>query len=68
MSTGKSLVCVRCQKQLPAGITYCVACGCQNDADNLISRQLDIENQLTKREGERSFLRNLFAIFSRRRR
>lgn len=55
-------VCARCQQQLAAGTTYCVACGFQNEADGLVGRQMAIESELTKRRNFGSFLRKLFSF------
>ena len=62
-SPGTGPLCARCQQPLPAGNTYCVACGFQNQDDVLIGRQLDIDNKLVKLQDERSFLRKLLSFF-----
>jgi predicted amidophosphoribosyltransferase len=30
--------CIRCKADLPAEVTFCVACGCQNESDTQAKR------------------------------
>lgn len=56
--------CVRCQQPLPADTTFCIGCGQQNASDELIGRQLGIENELERRRGNTSFWNQVISFFT----
>ncbi|WP_425617476.1 hypothetical protein NA78x_001154 [Anatilimnocola sp. NA78] len=41
--------CVRCRQPLPRDVTYCVGCGCQNEADAVYNKQIGFDGQIENR-------------------
>jgi hypothetical protein len=52
---------MRCQQPLSKGSGFCLSCGFQNEADSVVSRQLEIEQKLENRSAMFGFLRKIFS-------
>jgi hypothetical protein len=55
--------CVRCRQPLPKDVTYCVGCGCQNDANAVYSKQVGFDHQIENRQAWLKFMTYLWGRF-----
>ncbi len=55
--------CVRCRQPLPKDVTYCVGCGCQNEADSVYAKQVGFNQQIESRQAWLKFLNSLLGRF-----
>lgn len=51
--------CIRCRQILPADVTFCVGCGCQNEPDAVHGKKLQLQGQAEARIGLAKFFQNL---------
>lgn len=54
--------CTRCRQPLPAGTTFCLACGFNNGGEAFAKKQLSVGLELQRRGESQSFWRRLIGL------